>query len=216
MSPGPPSGAARRRAVPASRRPRSAVAPGFALVDVVCACALLAVLAGIALPMLHALGARDAARMAAVSIKTRLQQARLESLARNRIVAVRIDPDPPHLMRRYVDGDGDGVLQTDIDAAIDRPLDEERDVREEFPEATFAIATAVPAPDGGGELAPGSDPIRLGSSHFVSFHPVGSSSSGTLYVAARDGSQAAIRLYGVTGRMRALWFDRATGAWRED
>lgn len=190
--------------------------PGFALVDVVCACALVAVLAGIAVPMLHTLRDRDSTRMAAVWLKARLQQARLDALARNRVVAVRIAPEPPHRMRRYVDGDGDGVLQADIDAAIDLPLDDEHEVGEEFADVTFAIAETMPAPDGGGVLLQGSDPIRLGSSSFVSFHPAGSSSSGTLYLAGRAGTQAAVRLFGATGRMRALWFDRTTGAWRDE
>ena len=67
---------------------------------------------------------------------------------------------------------------------------------------------------GGGELAPGDDPVRMGNSSLVSFSPLGSATSGTLYVAARRGPQMAIRVYGATGRVRVLTFDAQARQWR--
>ena len=63
-------------------------------------------------------------------------------------------------------------------------------------------------------LEPGSDPLRIGRTALVTFSPLGSSSSGTLYVAAHRGPQMAIRLYGASGRVRVLMFDTRSGQWR--
>ena len=95
---------------------------GFALVDVVVACAIAAVIGAIALPALHATRERDAVRMAAKYLGQRAQYARLEALKRNAEVALRFDPDELGLVAAFVDGDGDGVLQRDIDAGTDQRL----------------------------------------------------------------------------------------------
>src|SRR5215213_9011496 len=94
-------------------------ARGTALVDVVVACAVSAVIAVMAIPTIHASRERDAVRMAAHYLAQRVQQARLEALKRNTMVAFRLDPDELGLVGTYVDGDGDGVLQRDIDAGTD-------------------------------------------------------------------------------------------------
>ena len=95
---------------------------GAALVDVVVACAVSAVIAVMAIPTIHATRERDAVRMAAQYLAQRVQQARLEALKRNAMVAFRVDPDELGLLGSYVDGDGDGVLQRDIDAGTDHRL----------------------------------------------------------------------------------------------
>jgi hypothetical protein len=49
----------------------------------------------------------------------------------------------------------------------------------------------------------------------MSFTPTGTSSSRTLYVRGRDGSQYAVRVLGATGRTRVLRYVSATRAWIE-
>jgi hypothetical protein len=189
---------------------------GVALADVLVATALIVSMLGIAVPALLSARERGVARLAARQVASRIQLLRLEALKRNASVAWRFDPTEVGLMATLVDGDGDGVRQADVDAGIDRAI--ARDVRlaELAGEVAFRIARDVPSPDSAGILAAGSDPIRIGASNFLTFGPTGGTSSGTLYLAGRDGPQVCVRLFGATGRVRVLWFDEARATWRHD
>lgn len=189
---------------------------GAALIDLLFACAVMLVLAAIALPSLQASRERDAVRMAARHLAARLQHLRVEAVRRNRSVALRFDPDDLGRYAAFVDGDGDGVLQTDIDRGIDPPLEAGGHLQGLFAAVALRVASTLPAPDGAGMIAADSDPVRIGSTNLVSFSPLGSSTSGTIYLAARDGSQMCVRLLGATGRVRVLWFDRASSTWRHE
>jgi hypothetical protein len=190
-------------------------ARGAALVDVVFTCGLIATLAAVAIPTLHAARERDAALLAARHLASRLHSLRIEALRRNRAVALRFDSADPGRLAAFVDGDGDGVRQTDVDAGLDSPLGVEMHVRDLFDAASVAVPTTVPAPDGVGSIAAGSDPIRIGSSDFVSFSAAGSATSGTIYLTS-GGTQVCVRVFGATGRIRVLRFDRGTLSWRYD
>ncbi len=189
---------------------------GAALIDLIFACALIIVLAAIAIPSLQASRDRDAARMAARYLANKLQLLRVEAVRRNRFVAMRFDPDDLGRYAAYVDGDGDGVLQADIDRDIDILLEEGAHLGSVFSTVALRVALPVPMPEGAGILAADSDPVRIGNTNLVSFSPLGSSTSGTIYLAGRDGSQMCVRLLGSTGRVRVLWFDRASAAWRQE
>ena len=49
----------------------------------------------------------------------------------------------------------------------------------------------------------------------MSFTPLGTASSGTLYLRGRDGSQYAVRVLGATGRTRVLRYEPVTRTWVE-
>lgn len=189
---------------------------GAALLDVIFTCGLIALLAAIAIPSLHASRERDAAVMAARHLATQLQLLRVEAIRRNRHVAMWLDPERVGRYRTYVDGDGDGVLQADVDSGIDVALEREAHLAQYFALVSFRVPLDVPAPDGPGTIPALSDPIRIGSSNFVSFSPVGSATSGTLYLAGDGGTQTCVRIFGATARIRVLRFDRGTRAWRQD
>src|SRR5262245_42807678 len=111
---------------------------GFALVDLVVVCAITSAIAAIALPALHATRERDAVRMAAKYLAQRIQYARLEALKRNAEVALRFDPEELGLVGVFADGDGDGVLQRDIDAGTDHRLASDTRISDAF--ASVALA----------------------------------------------------------------------------
>jgi type II secretion system GspH-like protein len=183
---------------------------------VICACALIASIAGIALPALKATRDRDVARLAARHLAMEMQRLRFEALRRNAAVAIRFDPGDLGRMRLYVDGDRDGVLQRDVDAGVDPPIGRNTRLSDEFTGVALAIAHDVPDPEGSGTLIAGSDPVRIGSSNFVTFTPMATATSGTVYLAARHGPQVCVRILGATGRLRVLWFDTVTRTWRQD
>jgi len=188
---------------------------GAALIDVVFTAGLVAVLSGIAIPTWHATRQHNTARAGARYLAARLQHARVEALRRNVAVALRVDPADLDRFRVYADGDGDGVLDSDIQSGTDLLIDPERRLSD-YTTMGLRIARDLPEPETGVVLAAGSDPLRIGRSALVSFSPLGSSTSGTLYLAGTTGPQMAVRLLGATGRMRVLQFDAASRQWRED
>lgn len=189
---------------------------GAALVDLIAACALMAVISAMAIPMFGSARDRGEARLAARYLATRFEMLRVQALRRNRAVAMRFEPAQPGQFAVYVDGDGDGVLQADVDRQIDVRLEGDSALSDYFRNATLAIRNDVPSPEDAVLLPAGSDPIRIGGTNFVSFSPLGTATSGSVYVVARDGPQWCVRLLGTTGRVRALWYDQANGAWRQD
>jgi hypothetical protein len=104
----------------------------------------------------------------------------------------------------YADGNGNGVRIRDIDAGADRMVEQPVRLEDLFP----GVAVAVPASFDG-------EAVDLGGSELLSFTPEGTSSSGTISVLGRDGSQFAVRILGVTGRIRLLRFESGTGQWLE-
>jgi Type II transport protein GspH len=187
---------------------------GAALLDVIFTVGLVAVLSGIAIPTWHATREQRAARAGARFVAQRLQYVRLEALKRNVCVALRIDPDDLDRLGVFADGDGDGVLESDVARGIDVPLEPEFRLSN-YTAVTLRLARDVPEPETGEFLAAGSDPLRIGRSALVSFSPLGTATSGTLYLAATTGPQMAVRILGATGRTRVLQFDPASRQWRD-
>jgi Type II transport protein GspH len=191
-------------------------ARGAALIDVVFTAGLVAVLSGIAIPLWHAARQHHEARAGIRYVAARLQHARVEAIRRNVTVALRIDRNTLDRVGLYADGDGDGVLQTDIDRGIDLPIAPEERWSDHLGTFALRINQNVEEADTGAALAAGSNPLRLGNTALVSFSPLGSTSSGTLYFAAPIGPQLAVRLLGATGRLRVLRFDAAGRQWRDE
>jgi type II secretory pathway pseudopilin PulG len=189
---------------------------GFALIDLLAACAVIGIVSAIAVPAHLATRDRDAARAAAIHLAKRLDATRVDALKRNVHVAMRFGADAPHAFGEFIDGDGDGVLQRDIDDGVDVAGGVAASLQDRFAGVAFRIARDVPDPAGGPDLPAGGDPVRLGASNLLSFSPLGSATSGTLYLAGSDGPQVCVRMFGATGRLRVLWFDEVTGTWRQD
>ena len=189
---------------------------GAALLDVIFTCSFIALLAAIAIPSLHGSRDRERAVLAGRYLAGTLQALRIEAIRRNRPVALRLDPDDIGSMATYVDGDGDGVLQSDVDSGVDTPLAPDANLRDYFAGASFRIPFDVPAPDGGGTIAADSDPVRIGNSNFLSFSPLGTATSGTLYLTGGAGTLVCIRVLGATGRIRLLTFHPGRQTWLAD
>jgi Tfp pilus assembly protein FimT len=189
---------------------------GAALIDVIFTAGLIALVSSIAIPVLHASRPYDQARSAGRFLAARLQQARTEALRRNASVAIRFDPDDTDRFSVYADGDGDGVLESDIARGVDRLICAEARFSDYADGIAFRLNQDVLEPETGIALAAGADPLRIGRSTFVSFSPLGSATSGTLYLAATAGPQMAVRIFGATSRVRLLRYERTTRQWREE
>jgi hypothetical protein len=102
----------------------------------------------------------------------------------------------------YVDGNGDGVRTRDISAGLDTLIDVPVRLASLFPHVALFL----------------NDPAAtstLDSSALMSFSPLGTASSRTLYLRGADRSEYAVRVLGATGRTRVLRLVAGNGAWVE-
>jgi len=104
----------------------------------------------------------------------------------------------------YRDGNGNGVRTREIDSGVDRLLEAPVRLEDLFP----GVLIAVPATSA-------TTAVELGGTDLLSFTPAGTATSGTISILGRDGSQFAVRVLGVTGRIRLLRFDPVSGQWLE-
>ena len=173
---------------------------------------LVATATATALPELQA--GLDDARVAGAAryLSSRLVEARLQAISRSCEVAIRFTVvNGTYSYTVYADGNHNGVLSRDILNGIDRRTLGPEKLSDNFRNVEFGAQRGLPAIDSG--EPPGSDPIRLGLSNSVSFSPLGTATSGTIYVTGRSRAQYAIRVLGVTGKIRVYRFNRRSGKW---
>lgn len=196
------------------RVPTRGPARGFSLVESLVVLALATSVLVAALPVFAGLADTADAAAAARYLATRLAAARADASRRQRTVALRVTTAPAAAVETFVDGDGDGISAADIAAGIDARIAGPDLLAVHFPRVRLAIAADVPAIDDGPALHAGDDPVRLGTTDQISVSPLGTSTSGTVYLASRYGVQFAVRVAGVTGRARVFRFDAGARAWR--
>jgi prepilin-type N-terminal cleavage/methylation domain-containing protein len=185
---------------------------GYSLLELLVAVTLLVIVSGMAVPIMSS--AVDHARAAAAAryLAGKLALSRMDAVKRSTYVALRFESrDGRYHFRNYVDGNGDGLRTTDVARNVDVPQGPPEALEFHFPGVTFGIADGV-APVSPDEELNG-DPIRIGRSEFLSFSPLGSATSGTLYIRGRPTHQFAVRILGGTGRITVLRFDFQNRRW---
>jgi len=190
----------------APRRPRPARADtsrGYTLIEAVFAAGLVAVLAAAAIPQLTAGVERSRTLGAARYLASRLALARAQAVARSANVALQLSAaDGTFIVGTYVDNNADGVRTRDIAAGIDTPIDVPVRLSNLFPH----VALFLNDPD---------VTSTFDSGALMSFSPLGTASSRTLYLRGADRSEYAVRVLGATGRTRVLRLVASSGAWVE-
>ena len=184
----------------------------FSLIELVFVLGVVATLASAAVFQAGAAVDEFRASGAARYVAARLQLARVRAVTRSRDTALRISRDSRgFLIAIYEDGNGNGVLTRDIQDGLDTPVGPAERLSEQFPGVDFGTLPAVPGVEG--SVPPGTDPIRLGNADSVTFTPIGTATSGSLYLLGRGASQYAVRIYGETARTRVLKFNARTRTW---
>jgi hypothetical protein len=169
--------------------------------------ALVLVLSGIAIP--QTLVTINASRAIAATryVSGRLQLARTLAVQRSAAVAIRFETDGRGVrFSVYQDGNHNGVRTRDIDVNIDREIEQPVRLSELFPGADFGLT--LDQQNG--------NPIQLGGADLLTFTPIGTSTSGSLYLKGRDGSQYAVRVLGATGRTRLQRYDERKRKWSDE
>jgi len=186
---------------------------GSTLLEVLFVSGVAATLGGIAVP--QTLATLDDVRAAGAAryVSGRLQRARMEAVMRSAEVAIKYTQTASgYSYAVYVDGNRNGVRSADITKNVDRQILPAEKLADLFKGVDFGALPNLPPVDAGG-TAPGSDPVRLGSSDMASFSASGTSSTGTLYIRGQGGAQYAVRLFGETGKTRILKFDPRLRRW---
>lgn len=193
----------------------TASARGVALIDLLPAMALAALVSATTIPVVAGALEHERARVGAHYVAARLMHAQLEALRRGASVALKVDLGAADAtIQLFVDGNGNGVRTREIESGVDPPLGPADSIGTHARGVTLRVNQRVLEPGGTLWLDPGSDPLRIGSTSLISCSPTGSLTSGTLYIGAVRGPQAAVRLTGTTGRVRVLGYDAAGARWR--
>ena len=165
--------------------------------------ATASVLAGVAVPQLTAGIEHSRTLAAARYLANRFALARVDAVGHSINSAVLFTADgDTFILAGYRDGNGNGVRSRDIAAGAD-PL---VDARVRFADLFPRVSLFMSDPNTG---SPSETAVLM------SFSPLGTASSRTLYVRGADGSQYAVRVLGATGRTRVLRYVSASRAWVE-
>jgi type II secretory pathway pseudopilin PulG len=197
-----------RRALWAQRDGRA----GYSLLELVFAAGIVVTVSGMAAPGL--LSGLDDHRTvgAARYISARMQRARMDAVMRSAEVAIQFTKtDRGYTYAAYRDGNHNGVRTRDIETGADPPVGSAERLPDHFAAVDFGVQAGLPAVDGG--APPEGDPIRLGASNLASFSSNGTATSGSVYIRGRH-AQYVVRLFGTTGKVRILKFDRAANQWK--
>jgi len=157
----------------------------------------------------------DEARVAGAAryLSSRLAESRMDAIQRSHQVAMRFaNTGTKYVFTIYEDGNSNGVLSADIQRGIDRAIRGPERLSDNFRNVEFGTYPGLP-PIEAGDAAPGDDPIRLGAGNSVSFNALGGATSGTIYVAGRSHAQYAVRVFGVTGKIRVYRYDWRSATW---
>lgn len=203
-----------RYGLPAGTTPPERPEPaGTSLVEVLLVLAASLVLGSAAAGSVFAV--RDAARaqQAARRVAAGLHDARSRAITSGRHVAVRFNDSPgAQGWALFADGNGNGVLATDIDRGADHAIGTPRALAVIAPGVQFG--TELGTPDVDGAPMPDTSGLRLGTGNWVSFGPDGTSSSGTVYLCGPAHHQYAVRALGPTGRVRVFRYEHERRRWR--
>lgn len=201
-----------------SRRPRAArTPPGFSLLELLVALAVVATLMLIATPSLLSLASRTQVELAARELVGVLRLARSHASRHGVHVAVKFYPGSPRTAwALYRDGDGDGVRTADIASGTDPLVLAPRILTHCRRGVGFGIPSHLAPRDPG---SPGrrldrlDDPIRFNRSDLASFGPLGTSTPGSLYLTDGADELLVVRLWGRTGKIQILRYDPRQERW---
>ena len=187
---------------------------GYSAVELLFALGLAGTVAVAAVPQLTVAADDGRAAGAARFLATKLQELRMSAIARSTDVGLQFVSTPSgYTYAMFIDGNRNGVRTLDIENGVDLPLTQPEHLTDRFAGVDFGVLPGLPPVDSGGS-PPGDDPIRLGAGNIVTFTPLGTSSSGSLYVRGRRDVQYVIRISGETGKTRVLRFDAVSRQWK--
>jgi len=178
--------------------------------------AIVGMIGAICFPKMMTLQRRAATRAAAGELRSMFHSLRLRAIARANNAGVKFTKgsDGVWMYALYDDGDRDGVRNDDIASGVDRSYQAARHVMAAVEKRAFIGLPPFKLVDPDGDpLPPAKQPVNFNNSTICSFSPVGESTPGTVYVTDGIDDVYAVRVYGMTGRIRILRWSAAKQKW---
>lgn len=187
--------------------------PGIGLVDLLVVVATVVILLGVSIPVSLDAMERQRVESAARFIAGVIAEARMAALTRGEATGLSFGSEEGQrpVLQLVQDGDGDGVNTDDRTRGVDRIVRTFGGL-ESYRGVGLCITRSGPSPDAAEQLTAGARAIRFGADDTLRFGPDGVGTSGSVYVCVEGGAQAAVRVFGTTGRVRVL-LQRADGSW---
>jgi len=192
---------------------------GFTLLELLTVLGVLGLVLALGVPPLLDATARLRVDLAAAEVVGALRGARSWAIRRNQLVAVKFSTgaDGRVAFTLYRDGDGDGVLNRDIDSGVDPQVAPAQTLAHLGRRVRFGFPPGRPPRDPGDprrRLDRLEDPIRFNRSDLASFSSLGGSTPGSVFLT--DGRQqlVVVRVFGRTAKMRVLRYDPESQGWR--
>jgi len=187
---------------------------GFSVIELLAALVIVATLTAIGAPVAASVTDTSRARHAAAFVSSRFRLARQEALGRGVNVGVVFDRQGAGWSVRVCrDGNRNGIRRADIGSGADPCVDGPYAIGDVVPHVNVAVDATIKGPSG---EAPNADPVRFGASDIASFSPLGSCTAGSLFLRSAGGAQFAVRIAGVTGRLRVLRYDSPKAGWKDE
>ncbi len=200
-----------------SRPPVAHTIAGLTLVEALVAVTIVALALVVSLPALAQVRARAVATAAARHLAVSLHAVRWRSTTTGRAWGLEFVRDSAGwLWYEVEDGNHNGLRSSEIDDGTDRRRSGPHRLGAAVLGARLGLPPAGPfreIPPGRGWIDERPDPIRFGAADLVAFGPLGTASSGRLYVTDGREALAAVVLFGQTGRIRVWRYDRGSGRW---
>jgi len=165
----------------------------------------------------------DARRCAAMTrsvaqVHGLLVRCRAVAVLRSRSCAVVFDRQVDGSWRCFVaeDGDGDGVRRVDISSGTDPVVDGAIVIDAGGAGPGILGDGSVPDPSGSGRLGGDlGDPIRAGLGNIITFSSNGTARPSSVYFTDHSRRMVVLRIYGGTGRINRLSWQRGWSQWKQ-
>lgn len=191
---------------------------GFGLVEILAVLAVGALAAAVAFPALAEARARAAASAGAHELAILLAAQRFKSAALGTTHGLFFDRDERGWYWYEVqDGNGNGLRTSEVRDGTDPRLAGPERLESSAAGAALGLPPTGPFPEippRRGWIDPSGDPIRFGASNLISFGPLGTASSGRIYVTDGRSELRAVVVFGGSGRIRVWRYDAGSETWR--
>jgi len=147
-----------------------------------------------------------------------LVRCRAVAVLRSRRCAVVFDRQVDGSWRCFVaeDGDGDGVRRVDISSGADPVVDRVIVIEAGGAGPGILGDGSVPDPTGKGRLGGDlSDPVRAGLGNIITFSSNGTARPSSVYFTDHSRRMVVLRIYGGTGRINRLKWQRGWSQWKQ-
>jgi prepilin-type N-terminal cleavage/methylation domain-containing protein len=188
---------------------------GYSLFELVTVMGIIAIMALVTTPWFLEVRNRAAIATAAGDVRAVFAFGRSQAIARGRNVGIKfLRFGDQWQYAFYEDGNGNGIRNAEIANGTDPLLRPYQTVLRGSGSARIGLPKmAVPDPTGSGVIAPTASPIRFNSSTICSFSPIGSATSGSVFLTDGSGSAGVVIVSGPTARVRLMMF--RGGQWRK-